>query len=228
MSSSASASSSVRTDRGTADSTVHRRRLTPSGRRSELIGAALRVLRTESDERNWVAAVTREAGAAKGTFYLYFPSWEDMLAVIRERLINRCGAPLRDALAATEPVDWWAVLDQACGQFIDVAVEYRQHHDLIFHSALPGGPGTTSRSGATLLAAAIERGAADGWFASADMEAQARLLFAAIHAGADEVLAGGERRRWISACLALARGVLTKPGSESKTLLRPAQGVPQP
>ncbi|MGO9179034.1 MAG: TetR/AcrR family transcriptional regulator [Candidatus Limnocylindrales bacterium] len=189
-------------------STLRRRRLAPDDRRAELIDAAIGVLRAGVDEGNWVAEVTRAAGAAKGTFYLYFPSWEDMLGVVRERLIDECNAPIRDALAAPERVDWWAVLEDQCGRFVDVVAEFGRHHALIFHAALPRDPGGASRSGPALLAAAIERGMAEGCFGPVDVEAAAQLLFAAVHAAADAVLAGGERERWIATCTALARRYL--------------------
>jgi AcrR family transcriptional regulator len=185
-----------------------RRRLAPDDRRAELIEAAIGVLRSGADEGNWVAEVTRAAGAAKGTFYVYFTSWEHMLAVVRERLIQESIAPIRDALAAGDEVDWWAVLEDQCGRFFDVVTEFGRHHALIFHSVLPGEPGGEARSGPTLLAAAIERGIAEGCFGPVDVEAAAQMLFAAVHTAADAVLAGGVRTRWISACTALARSYL--------------------
>lgn len=198
--------------------TLGRRRLAPNDRRAELIDAAIGVLRSGVDEGNWVGEVTRAAGAAKGTFYVYFPSWEDMLGVVRERLIEECNAPIREALAATDGVDWWAVLEDQCRRFIDVVTEFGRHHALIFHAALPHDPVGASRSSPALLAAAIERGAAEGCFGPVDLEAAAQLLFAAVHAAADAVLAGGERERWISACTALARSYLAPSASRINTL----------
>ncbi len=189
-------------------SALRRRRLAPDDRRAELIDAAIGVLRAGVDEGNWVAEVTQAAGAAKGTFYVYFPSWEDMLAVVRARLIEECNAPIRDALAAPDRVDWWAVLEDQCGRFVDMVAEFGRHHALIFHAVLPRDPAGASRSGPALLAAAIERGVAEGCFGPVDAEAAAQLLFAAVHAAADAVLAGGERERWIAACTALARSYL--------------------
>ena len=206
LKSSSSASPSVGVLKGVAAS--RRRRLAPDDRREELTEAAIGVLRAGADEGNWVAEVTRAAGAAKGTFYVYFTSWEHMLAVVRERLIAESTTPIRDALAADDKIDWWAVLEDQCGRFFDVVTEFGRHHALIFHSALPGEPGGESRSGSTLLAEAIERGIAEGCFGPVDVEAAAQMLFAAVHAAADAVLAGGDRDRWIEACTALARGYL--------------------
>ena len=68
-----------------------RRRLKPAVRRSELLDAALRVLRSKGPAKVRVEDVTRAAGAAKGTFYLYFSSWEDLLVAVREHLLSTYG-----------------------------------------------------------------------------------------------------------------------------------------
>ncbi|WP_449066029.1 TetR/AcrR family transcriptional regulator [Planomonospora algeriensis] len=77
-----------------------RRRLSPNERRTELIDAAIRVLREQGEPANRAAAVTAEAGTAKGTFYVYFPSWEDLLVAVHDRLMDDYSAPLRERLAA--------------------------------------------------------------------------------------------------------------------------------
>jgi AcrR family transcriptional regulator len=184
------------------------------------------VLRAGVDEGNWVAEVTRAGGAARGTFYVYFPSWEDMLAVVRERLIDECNAPIRDALATASGVDWWAVLEDQCERLVDVVTQFDRHHALIFHSVLPHDPVGVSRSGPALLAAAIERGIAEGCFASVDVEVAAQMLYAIVHAASDAILAGGERRRWISACTALARSYLSPPAQRIDTRRRSDEGTP--
>ena len=222
--SSSSASPSVDLPQGVA--TSRRRRLAPDDRREELTEAAIGVLRAGADEGNWVAEVTRAAGAAKGTFYVYFTSWEHMLAVVRERLIAESTTPIRDALAVGEAVDWWAVLEDQCGRFFDVVTQFGRHHALIFHSVLLGELGGRSRSGSTLLAEAIERGIAEGCFGPVDVEAAAQMLFAAVHAAADAVLAGGDRDRWIEACTALARGYLSPAAQLVTTPRLTEEGTP--
>jgi AcrR family transcriptional regulator len=158
-----------------------------------------------------VSAVTCEAGAAKGTFYLYFPSWEEMLATVRQRLLDACTAPIREALTVPEPVDWWGVLEDECVRFIDVIEEFDRNHVLIFHTGAPEGSTEAPSPSGALLAALIERGVAAGCFGPVDITAASRLLLAVVHAAADAVLAGGERDRWIAASLALARGYLAPP-----------------
>jgi AcrR family transcriptional regulator len=214
----------VRSRRRLAAAPRSRRRLAADVRREELIAAAVAVLRAGSEQRNWVAAVAREAGVAKGTFYVHFRSWEEMLATVRARLIALGSAPLREALEAPGAVAWWAVFERQAGAFIDMALEFREQHGLIFHSPLPASleGADASHAGTALLGAAIERGIADGCFASVDVEAAAVLLLAAVHAAADAVLAGDERSRWIAACMELARGYLTPPVDPAVAVQPPA------
>lgn len=191
-----------------ADPSRRRRRLTPDDRRAELTDAAIRLLRAGVDEGNWVAKVTTEADAAKGTFYAYFPSWVDMLATIRDRLLDDCYAPLSLAMADGGDVDWWGLLEGQCERVVDLAVEFARHHTLIFHSPLPGRSVEASRTGLAVLAEFIEAGTAAGAFRPTDTEVAATLLFAAIHTTADAVLEGGNRARWMAGWAALARGYL--------------------
>lgn len=188
-----------------------RRRLAPEDRRAELIEAALRLLRHGVDEGNWVANVAAEAGAAKGTFYLYFPSWEVMLATVRDRLLDGYNAPVLDALAATGSVDWWGLLESQCERFIDLALEFRRHHGLIFHSPLAGWPAGQARTAPEVLAELIAAGMQREAFVAVDPQMAATLLFAAVHAAADAVLDGADRTAWVAGWMALARGYLALP-----------------
>lgn len=54
-------------------------------RRNELLDAALQLLLRESYDKTSVAAITREAGVSKGTFYVYFDSKEELLEALIER-----------------------------------------------------------------------------------------------------------------------------------------------
>jgi hypothetical protein len=134
-----------------------------------------------------------------------------MLEVVRDRLIVDCSGPIRAALADTSPLDYWAVLEDQCGRFIDMSLAFSRHHALIFHSPLPDRIGDSTPAGTALLSALIERGIAEDRFCPVDVQAAAVLLSAVVHAAADAVLDGGDRDRWISASMALARGYLAPP-----------------
>lgn len=61
---------------------------TPEERRDELLDTALRLCTTVGYEALSVDLLTREAGVAKGTFYYYFGSKQDMLGALVQRYVD--------------------------------------------------------------------------------------------------------------------------------------------
>ena len=70
----------------------------PDLRRRQLLDAAFLVF-LEQGTTATVSAITTRAGVAKGTFYVYFDSKEELLAQLREELIGQYDA----SIAANEP-----------------------------------------------------------------------------------------------------------------------------
>lgn len=178
-----------------------RMRLPADTRREQLIAAAIRVLRSDvhgDKQINWVAAVVSEAGAAKGTFYRYFPSWESMLGVVRSRLLDDFHAPLRAALADDNPHDWLKLIVEQCERLVDDAFAYPVHHRMLFHYPLPGDSMDPEEMGTSILSRVLRAGTDAGEFHGiTDCEATATLLLGGMHTVADTVLPRGERSRWV-------------------------------
>src|SRR5258705_13985598 len=82
-----------------------RRRLQPEARKLEIVEAAERLLATDGS-RVRVEDVVREAGVAKGTFFLYFPTWDDLLESVRQRLGTEFDATNPLPTEVEGPVDW--------------------------------------------------------------------------------------------------------------------------
>ena len=70
--------------------TVTRARRTESEavRRAQLLKAARKVFRAKGYERASVSEIVREAGLAKGTFYVYFPAKRDAAISLRDGLME--------------------------------------------------------------------------------------------------------------------------------------------
>ena len=68
-------------------------------RQQALLDAAERLLRRSPERIANVAEVADEAGLAKGTVYLYFPSKEELLLALHERQIDRFFAALMGLVA---------------------------------------------------------------------------------------------------------------------------------
>jgi len=71
-------------------------------RREELLALALRLFMTVGFERTSVEQITREAGVAKGTFYHYFASKQDLLAQLVDSYADQLFTHVEQALAAIE------------------------------------------------------------------------------------------------------------------------------
>lgn len=180
-----------------------RRRLAPQARRQEIIEAAERLLRARGSAVR-VEDVVAEAGAAKGTFYLYFPTWDDLLDTVRARLFMAFDAAYPLPTEAQRPVDWPALVDWQAAAFLDFTLDLGGIHDAVFHSDFaqrrPEGDTAILR-----LAAMIRAGQEAGAFGAVDPDPTARLLFAAVHEAADAVVGGAERGATLAALQAILR-----------------------
>ena len=174
-----------------------RRRLPPEARRLEIVEAAERLLRARGSAVR-VEDVVREAGVAKGTFFLYFPAWDDLLDTVRARLFDAFDAAYPLPCEREGPVDWPALVDAQARAFIDFTAELGGIHEAVFHSDFaqrrPRGDSAIAR-----LTAIIRAGQEADAFGPVDPEPTARLLFAAIHEAADAVAAGAEREPMLAA-----------------------------
>ena len=59
-----------------------------------------------------VEDITAEAATAKGNFYRYFPTWDDLLLAVREQVLDRYREEVRARYAGRSDVDWRAALDE--------------------------------------------------------------------------------------------------------------------
>lgn len=71
-------------------------------RRDDLVGAASRVFARTGVSGASVAEIVREAGVAQGTFYLYFPSKNDVVLAVVERVADQMMAAIGSALERPE------------------------------------------------------------------------------------------------------------------------------
>jgi AcrR family transcriptional regulator len=176
-----------------------RRRLDPQARRAEILDAAERLLRMRGEAVR-VEDVVREAGAAKGTFYLYFPAWEDLLEALRARLVTRFHAGFSIPSEADGPLDWPGLMGRLIEAFVDFHHGMERLHEVIFHGDFARNrPLPAEDSPAAYLAAAIRAGQEAGAFGEVDPEPTARLVFAAMHEASDAIAAGAHRARELSA-----------------------------
>lgn len=183
-----------------------RRRLSPEVRKLEIVEAAERLLQAHGS-RVRVEDVVREAGIAKGTFFLYFPSWDDLLETVRDRLVSEFDGAYPLPTEAEGPIDWPALVESQAGAFVDFTLSRRGVGEAVFHSDFAERRPLADH-GIVRLAAVIRAGQEAEAFGPVDPDPTARLLFAAIHEAADAVAAGAERDAMVAALNTLLRRTL--------------------
>jgi AcrR family transcriptional regulator len=183
-----------------------RRRLQPEARKLEIVEAAERLLHAHGS-RVRVEDVVREAGVAKGTFFLYFPTWDDLLEVVRQRLVSQFDAAYPLPTEVGGPVDWPRLVESQAGAFIDFTISRRGVGEAVFHSDFAERRPLADHA-IVRLSAVIRAGQEASAFGPVDPEPTARLLFAAIHEAADAVAGGADRAAILAALRSLLRRTL--------------------
>jgi AcrR family transcriptional regulator len=172
-------------------SSSQRRRLHPEARKREIVEAAERLLQANG-ARVRVEDVVREAGVAKGTFFLYFPTWDDLLETVRDRLVSAFDNAYPQPTEIDGPVDWpGLVVSQAMG-FIEFTVARRGFGEAVFHSDFAERRPLADNA-ILRISALIRAGQEAEAFGPVDPDSTARLLYAATHEAADAVAEGVDR-----------------------------------
>jgi AcrR family transcriptional regulator len=190
----------------------------PDERRAELINAAIEVFAQKGLDDTTVADITKAAGVAKGTFYLYFTSKEHLLAALRERFVEDA---LEHAATLFEHVgkeDWWGVVDATVESAIDFALEHRDSIRIFGREGLTsktaGIMATAERKLNAMFAAGIQAGVAAGVFHVSDPELTAIYLHHAIDGAVFEAILFDQdldRDRLVAGGKELAHKVLAAP-----------------
>ena len=183
-----------------------RRRLHPEARKLEIVEAAERLLQARGAQVR-VEDVVREAGVAKGTFFLYFPTWDDLLETVRARLVSEFDAAYPLPTEVDGPVDWPSVIDAQAAAYIDFAAARLGIGEALFHSDFAERR-PLAHNGISRLAAVIRAGQEAEAFGPLDPDPTARLIFAAIDEAAHAVARGADRAQIVAALQTLLRRTL--------------------
>jgi AcrR family transcriptional regulator len=183
-----------------------RRRLQPEARKLEIVEAAERLLQAHG-ARVRVEDVVREAGVAKGTFFLYFPTWDDLLETVRQRLVSEFDRANPLPTEVDGPLDWPGVVAAQASAFIDFASARQGIGQALFHSDFAERRSLADNA-IVRLSAVIRAGQEAEAFGPVDPEPTARLVFAAIDEAARAVAGGADRAVTLAALHNLIRRTL--------------------
>ena len=155
----------------------------PDTRRSELLDAAANLFQEQGVADVTVADIAKSAGAAKGTFYLYFPTKDALVGALREELAVELAEAM--ALAASkargEGTGFVGEVLAELNAVIDFGRRQPKRHDVLFHFSADG----QRRVVVGPLAHTIEVGCDEGQLVTTDPSVTAYLLYAAVHGAVD-------------------------------------------
>jgi AcrR family transcriptional regulator len=157
----------------------------PETRRAQLLTAASDLFVENGIGSVSIADITGRAGLAKGTFYLYFESRDELLEALRADVAAAAVAAFEHIGPPDCAEDWPACLDRLVDGALDFFFENRELHDLLSrepheHSAEEGEwplISTLHSRLEQLISAGVEEGAL-----VADMEVAPALVFELLHA----------------------------------------------
>jgi AcrR family transcriptional regulator len=159
-------------------------------RRGDILDAAESVLVQRGMVAFTVDEVTARASVAKGTFYLYFQSKEDVLAALRDRFLDGLIATQRVELDELPEDDWLGRLERWMETSIrGYLAQVRLHDALFMHGKVESrGPVHPANRHLESLVEILQGGCAAGAFSVESPTAAAVLLYAAMHGAADYVI----------------------------------------
>lgn len=185
-----------------------RRRLPPEIRRLEIVEAAERLLSAHGD-RVRAEDVALEAKTAKGTFFHYFPVWDDLLDALRARTFARFAERYAPPEPGAPKSAWRETLPELVHAFVEFTLAQAGLHDVLFHSDFARRRPAAFEAGAVgQLEQIISAGQDAGAFARTDPRLTARFVFAVMHEAADLVAGGGDRVRASEAAAHMLRRAL--------------------
>jgi AcrR family transcriptional regulator len=165
-----------------AASKTHRRTKPPEERREELMNAAQRLFLKRGVEPTTIEQITTGAAVAKGTFYLYFSSKEDVLGALRGRFGRELLKRIKTAVAQNREEDWKGKLATWAAAGVAGYLDSAQLHDILFYASRPPTQkGLVKNIIIDDLAELLQGGVAAGAWSLDNPEFTAVFLFNGLH-----------------------------------------------
>jgi AcrR family transcriptional regulator len=165
----------------------HPRTKPPEERRDELIRAAQRLFLEQGYGSTTIDNITSAAQVAKGTFYLYFKSKEDVRAALEYRFASDHLARIKTAVLRKPEGDWKGKISAWTSASIATYLDSIKLHDVLFYEGRsPTREGLVDNIVITHLAEMLRDGSIAGAWAVDDPRAAAVFIFSGVHAVVDD------------------------------------------
>ena len=161
-------------------------------RREELMDAAQALFLEKGFAATNVSEIVEGADVAKGTFYLYFKTKDDVLTALQMRFVEGFCDKI-DLAMAKDYTNWPSRIDAFVAVCLDTYLDAMPVHDLVFHEHRPANRAMKADNPVIpRLMALLEKGAEDEAWQIGDPRLTAVMLFDALHGAVDDCLASGK------------------------------------
>ncbi len=162
-------------------------------RLEELMGAARSLFLEQGVEATTIGQIVERAGVAKGTFYHYFQSKNDMLSALGERYTRDFLDCLEQAVAACAEDDWVAKISSWIRASVQAYLATYRLHDIVYPNHHHHGRGNPERNAILQqLQGILEGGRQAGCWPLEQPTVIASLIYAGVHGATDDVIAARE------------------------------------
>jgi AcrR family transcriptional regulator len=159
----------------------------PEERRDELMNAAQRLFLKQGVPSTTIEQITSGADVAKGTFYLYFSSKEEILAALGDRFGQKHLEGIKAAIAAKPKEDWRKRLATWASACFTGYLDSIQLHDIVFYGSLPRTrEGLVDNAVIDHLSDLLQAGMKARAWSVEDPRFTAVFLFSGLHAVVDD------------------------------------------
>jgi len=158
------------------------------------MNAAQRLFLQQGVGATTIEQITEGAGVAKGTFYLYFSSKEDMLGSLGDRFGEEHLKKIKAAVAGKKGEDWRGKLTAWAAAGVASYLDSIELHDVLFYGSRPAArEGLVNNIVIDHLAELLQGGVDGGAWVIDDPRSTAVFLFSGLHAVVDDVYSKGKR-----------------------------------
>ncbi len=159
----------------------------PEERRDELMRAARRLFLEKGVASTTIEQITSRADVAKGTFYLYFSSKEDVLAALGDRYGEELLVGIKAAIAEKPDEDWQEKLAAWARASVSGYLDSIRLHDILFYGSRPHTrEGLVDNVVIDHLFDLLRAGADAGAWSIDDARFTAVFLFSGLHGVVDD------------------------------------------
>ncbi|MNL08941.1 Transcriptional regulator AcuR [compost metagenome] len=163
-------------------------------RLDELMAAAQALFIEKGVEAATISEIVERAGVAKGTFYHYFTSKNDMLVALRAKFSQGFLDHIDQAVNACAPDDGVARLRAWTRAGVEAYFDGYALHDVVFHDTNHPDRGVAEKSAVlNQLAAILAAGESAGCWTLDDTMLTAIVLYHGMHGAVDARIAQGRQ-----------------------------------